>query len=101
MLDLIQAWRLYKQGRSIELLSASLCASCFIPEVLRSIHVALLCVQNHAKDRPTMLSVVLMLVSESVLPQPKHPAFYSEETSSELESVSSVDGSLITHLYAR
>ncbi|KAL9991757.1 putative protein kinase RLK-Pelle-DLSV family [Helianthus debilis subsp. tardiflorus] len=95
------AWRLYKQGRSIELMSASLCASCVIPEVLRSIHVGLLCVQNHAKDRPTMLSVVLMLVSESVLPQPKHPAFYSDETSSELGSVSSVDGSVITHLYAR
>ncbi|KAJ0764196.1 putative protein kinase RLK-Pelle-DLSV family [Helianthus annuus] len=95
------AWRLYKQGRSIELMSASLRASCVIPEVLRSIHVALLCVQNHAKDRPTMLSVVLMLISESVLPQPKHPAFYSEETSSEPESVSSVDDSMITHVYPR
>ncbi|KAF5794653.1 putative protein kinase RLK-Pelle-DLSV family [Helianthus annuus] len=95
------AWRLYKQGRSIELMCASLDTSCVIPEVLRSIHVALLCVQNHAKDRPTMLTVVLMLVSESVLPQPKQPAFYSEETSSELESVPSVDGSMITHLYAR
>ncbi|KAJ0538275.1 putative protein kinase RLK-Pelle-DLSV family [Helianthus annuus] len=95
------AWRLYKQGRSIELMCASLRASCVIPEVLRSIHVGLLCVQNHAKDRPTMLSVVLMLVSESVLPQPKQPAFYSGESSSEFESVSSVDGSTITHLYAR
>ncbi|KAJ0538273.1 putative protein kinase RLK-Pelle-DLSV family [Helianthus annuus] len=95
------AWRLYKQGRSIELMCASLRASCVIPEVLRSIHVGLLCVQNDAKDRPTMLSVVLMLVSESVLPQPKHPAFYSEETSSELESVSLVDDSMITHVYPR
>ncbi|KAJ0538277.1 putative protein kinase RLK-Pelle-DLSV family [Helianthus annuus] len=60
------AWRLYKQGRSIELMCASLDTSCVIPEVLRSIHVALLCVQNHAKDRPTMLTVVLMLVSERV-----------------------------------
>ncbi|KAJ0900954.1 putative protein kinase RLK-Pelle-DLSV family [Helianthus annuus] len=95
------AWRLYKQGRSIELMCASLHASCVIPEVLRSIHVGLLCVQNDAKDRPTMLLVVLMLVCESVLPQPKHPAFYSEVTSSELESVSSVDDSMITHVYAR
>ncbi|KAJ0764184.1 putative protein kinase RLK-Pelle-DLSV family [Helianthus annuus] len=90
-----------KQGRSIELMCASLHASCVIPEVLRSIHIGFLCVQNDAKDRPTMLSVVLMLVCESVLPQPKHPAFYSEETSSELESVSSVDDSMITHVYAR
>ncbi|KAI7726775.1 hypothetical protein M8C21_032763, partial [Ambrosia artemisiifolia] len=95
------AWRLYKQGRSVELMNESLRASCVIPEVLRSIHVALLCVQNHAKDRPTMLSVLLMLVSESVLPQPKHPAFYSEETSIELKSASSVDECTITHVYAR
>ncbi|KAK1419626.1 hypothetical protein QVD17_28851 [Tagetes erecta] len=95
------AWRLYKQGRSMELMSASLRGSCIVSEVIRSIQVALLCVQHHAEDRPTMLSVVLMLVSESVLPEPKHPAFYSEESCSELESVSSVDESMITLLYGR
>ncbi|KAI3695903.1 hypothetical protein L1987_78907 [Smallanthus sonchifolius] len=95
------AWRLYKQGRSIELASASIRESCIVSEVLRSIQVGLLCVQHHAEDRPTMLSVVLMLVSEGVLPQPKHPAFYSEESHSELKSVSSVDEYMITLLYAR
>ncbi|KAK9050212.1 hypothetical protein SSX86_030819 [Deinandra increscens subsp. villosa] len=95
------AWRLYKKGRSIELISASLHGSCVVSEVLRSIQVGLLCVQHHAEDRPTMLSVVLMLVSEGVLPQPKHPAFYTEEGRSELESASSVDEDTITLLYAR
>ncbi|KAK1419601.1 hypothetical protein QVD17_28806 [Tagetes erecta] len=95
------AWRLYKEGRSIELMSASLQASYVTSDVLRSIHVALLCVQHHAADRPTMLSVVLMLVSEGALPEPKHPAFFNEESCRELESLPSVDESMITLVYAR
>ncbi|KAJ9554442.1 hypothetical protein OSB04_018487 [Centaurea solstitialis] len=67
------AWRLYKEDMTIELMSSSLLNSCIVSEVLCSIHVGLLCVQHHAEDRPTMLSVVLMLVSEGVLPQPREP----------------------------
>ncbi|XP_076896262.1 G-type lectin S-receptor-like serine/threonine-protein kinase At4g27290 [Bidens hawaiensis] len=96
------AWRLYKQGRSIELMSESLRASCVVHEVLRSIHVALLCVQHHAKDRPTMLSVLLMLVSECALPPPKQPAFFTEEESTcKLDTLSSFDDYTITLLYPR
>nr|GEW05327.1 G-type lectin S-receptor-like serine/threonine-protein kinase At4g27290 [Tanacetum cinerariifolium] len=95
------AWRLYKENKSIELMSESLRGSCVVSEVLRSIHVALLCVQHHAEDRPTMLSVVLMLVSESALPEPKQPAFFTEECCHELERALSVDERTITLLYAR
>ncbi|MFS7960469.1 putative non-specific serine/threonine protein kinase [Helianthus anomalus] len=95
------AWRLYKEGRSMALMSASLHASCVVPEVLRSIHVALLCVQHHAEDRPTMLSVVLMLVSNGSLPEPKQPAFFSEESSYEHDSIQSVDERTITLMHAR
>ncbi|KAK1419624.1 hypothetical protein QVD17_28845 [Tagetes erecta] len=95
------AWRLYKEGRSIELVNGTLQASCVASEVLRSIHVALLCVQHHAEDRPTMLSVVLMLVSEGVLPQPKQPAFFTGETHSEVQSLSSINDYTITHMVAR
>ncbi|CAH9119817.1 unnamed protein product [Cuscuta epithymum] len=48
-------------------------------EVLRSIHVALLCVQQRPEDRPNMSSVILMLNNEGVLPQPKQPGFFTEE----------------------
>ncbi|GKE56213.1 G-type lectin S-receptor-like serine/threonine-protein kinase, partial [Tanacetum coccineum] len=85
------AWRLYKGKKSIEIMSESLRSSCVVSEVLRSIHVALLCVQHHAEDRPTMLSVVLMLVSESALPEPKQPGFFNEETCPELVSLPSVN----------
>ncbi|KAJ9554156.1 hypothetical protein OSB04_018201 [Centaurea solstitialis] len=95
------AWRLYKGNRSIEIMSASLHNSCIISEVLRAIHVALLCVQHHAEDRPTMLSVVLMLVSEGALPPPKQPAFFTEEGFHEHDFVSSQDEYMITLVYAR
>ncbi|KAI3816100.1 hypothetical protein L1987_15789 [Smallanthus sonchifolius] len=95
------AWRLYKEGRSIELMSGSLHSTCVVSEIIRSIHVALLCVQHHAEDRPTMLSVVLMLVSEGVFPQPKQPAFFTGESRNEVQSVSTVEESMITQLYAR
>ncbi|GJS05066.1 G-type lectin S-receptor-like serine/threonine-protein kinase, partial [Tanacetum coccineum] len=54
------AWRLYKENKSIELMSETLRGSAVVSELLRSIHVALLCVQHHAEDRPTMLSVIAL-----------------------------------------
>lgn len=46
----------------------------------RCIHVALLCIQENAMDRPTMLNVVFMLRNEMTvpLPTPKRPAFSFE-----------------------
>jgi hypothetical protein len=52
--------------------------SCTLSELLRCIHVGLLCVQQIPEDRPTMSSVVLMLSSESLLPKPRHPGFYTD-----------------------
>jgi len=49
---------------------------CFEMEILRCIHVGLLCVQDFAKDRPTVSVVISMLKSETIdLPLPKQPAF--------------------------
>ncbi|GJT89481.1 G-type lectin S-receptor-like serine/threonine-protein kinase [Tanacetum coccineum] len=75
---LTHAWRLYVKGTALELFSAHMRDSCIESEVLRSIHIGLLCVQHHAKDRPTMSSVVLMFDQDSVLPQPKQPAFFAK-----------------------
>lgn len=49
-----------------------------LSEVLRSIHVALLCVQKLPEDRPNMASVVFMLGNEVVVPQAKEPGFFTE-----------------------
>ncbi|KAK3420141.1 hypothetical protein EUGRSUZ_G00934 [Eucalyptus grandis] len=82
------AWTLSRDQKFMELVDP-LIASTFNPvEVLRSIHVALLCVQNNPHDRPEMSSVVMMLNSESTLPQPKQPGFFEETSASEASSSS-------------
>ncbi|KAK3021416.1 hypothetical protein RJ639_046824, partial [Escallonia herrerae] len=80
------AWRLHKEDTSMELIDPHIRDSCLASEVLRSIHVGLLCVQQCPKERPSMSSVVLMLASDSTLPQPKHPGFFTERN---IESQSS------------
>ncbi|KAK4398437.1 G-type lectin S-receptor-like serine/threonine-protein kinase [Sesamum angolense] len=55
------AWTLHKEERSLEIVDTSLLDSFDLSEVLRSIHVGLLCVQKKPEDRPSMSSVVLML----------------------------------------
>lgn len=67
----------------MELAAPIILDSCHVSEVIRCIHISLLCVQQHAEDRPSMASVVLMLGSETaLLPQPKEPGFLKEESSS-------------------
>ncbi|GKV50561.1 hypothetical protein SLEP1_g57263 [Rubroshorea leprosula] len=61
------AWRLWKEGNPLELIDSFLQESCTLSEVLRCIHISLLCVQKHLEDRLRMLYVVLMLSSEIAL----------------------------------
>ena len=49
-------------------------------EVSRCIQIGLLCVQEHATDRPTMSTVVFMLGNDTPLPSPKQPAFIVKGT---------------------
>ncbi|KAK9292532.1 hypothetical protein L1049_020506 [Liquidambar formosana] len=70
------AWKLWSQGQGSELMDSLLMQSCVVIEVLKCIHIGLLCVQEDPADRPTMSSVVVMLVSDAMtLPQPTQPAF--------------------------
>ncbi|CAL8151376.1 unnamed protein product [Prunus armeniaca] len=82
------AWRLWNQGRPLELIDTCLESSCTLSEVLCRIHVSLLCVQHHPEDRPSMSSVVIMLGSEIALAQPKQPGFFIEKESHEAGSSS-------------
>nr|XP_043620443.1 G-type lectin S-receptor-like serine/threonine-protein kinase At4g27290 [Erigeron canadensis] len=72
------AWVLHKEGRSHELVAKCLSESINASQVLRSIHVGLLCVQCRPEDRPAMTSVILMLGSENPLPSPQKPGFFIE-----------------------
>ncbi|XP_062011386.1 cysteine-rich receptor-like protein kinase 44 [Rosa rugosa] len=51
-------------------------------EMIRCIHIGLLCVQENSNDRPTMVSVTSMLNSHSLtLSVPSKPAYYSQYNS--------------------
>ncbi|KAF2584826.1 hypothetical protein F2Q70_00034744 [Brassica cretica] len=70
------AWFLYTHGRSEELVDPKIRATCNKREALRCIHVAMLCVQDSAAERPNMAAVLLMLESDTAtLPVPRQPTF--------------------------
>ncbi|KAF7827596.1 G-type lectin S-receptor-like serine/threonine-protein kinase [Senna tora] len=79
------AWKLWNEGNTKELVDSSLGDAFNLLEVLRCIHVSLLCMQQHPEDRPNMDLVLVMLSSECNLPQPKEPGFLIEKTSIEGE----------------
>ncbi|KAG8502653.1 hypothetical protein CXB51_000154 [Gossypium anomalum] len=73
---------LWNEGRAMELVDPCLEDSIVESVVLRCIQVALICVQNLPKDRPTMSLVNFMLTNEEAsLPFPKVPGFFSDTSS--------------------
>ncbi|KAK0578791.1 hypothetical protein LWI29_016234 [Acer saccharum] len=70
-------WELWCEGQSLdELMDPAVVQSCDHIELMRCIHIGLLCVQRDPIDRPTMSSIVAMLTSDEInLPQPNSPAF--------------------------
>nr|XP_004287533.2 PREDICTED: cysteine-rich receptor-like protein kinase 10 isoform X2 [Fragaria vesca subsp. vesca] len=83
-------WQLWKVGREMEVIDASVRETSRIHEALRCIHVGLLCVQEAPADRPTMSSVIHMLeVDEATsLPLSKEPAFSTSRISSPVTTYS-------------
>ncbi|KAM5548908.1 G-type lectin S-receptor-like serine/threonine-protein kinase [Rosa sericea] len=71
------AWDLWKEGRGIEVIDASIRETLQAHVALRCINVGLLCVQESAADRPAMASVIHMLQGNEAasLPPTKEPAF--------------------------
>ncbi|WOG85276.1 hypothetical protein DCAR_0104464 [Daucus carota subsp. sativus] len=72
------AWKNWREGTPANVIDPILRnSSGSIHEMIRCIHIALLCVQENVADRPTMASVVLMLNSFShTLAVPSEPAFF-------------------------
>ncbi|KAL8046478.1 hypothetical protein ABFX02_08G179900 [Erythranthe guttata] len=83
------AWMLHREERSLELVDSYLINSGYLREVLRSIEVGLLCVQECPEDRPNMSTVVFMLSNECVLPEAKHPGFFTGRDTSKIETSTS------------
>ncbi|CAL5411014.1 unnamed protein product [Camellia sinensis] len=68
-------WNLWGEEKALDIVDSSLAESCSSQEVLRCIHIGLLCVQEFTIDRPTMSDIAFMLCNETTLPLPKQPAF--------------------------
>ncbi|KAK3431837.1 hypothetical protein EUGRSUZ_E03762 [Eucalyptus grandis] len=108
------AWKNWRDGKPLEVLDPTIGDLYSRDEVLRCLHIGLLCVQEDPMDRPTMASVVLMLSSYSVsLAQPLQPAFFlrsrTERPMTNLESDQSTSRSMamsinemsVTEVYPR
>nr|XP_023920000.1 G-type lectin S-receptor-like serine/threonine-protein kinase At1g11410 isoform X1 [Quercus suber] len=74
-------WDQWIEGKAMEIIDPSLGETYLANEVSRCIQIGLLCVQEHATDRPTMSVVVFMLSNVTPLPSPKRPAFIFKSTS--------------------
>ncbi|KAM5588481.1 hypothetical protein ABKV19_006764 [Rosa sericea] len=72
---LAYAWKLWNEGRALDLVEEVLGDSYSSSEVMTCVHVGLLCVQDNAADRPTMTDVASILSSEKDGPHPKRPVF--------------------------
>ncbi|XP_040369671.1 G-type lectin S-receptor-like serine/threonine-protein kinase At1g61500 isoform X2 [Rosa chinensis] len=72
---LAYAWNLWNEDKGLELVDETLGGSYSSSEVLKCVHIGLLCVQDNAVDRPTMADIALMLSREKDGPQPKMPVF--------------------------
>ncbi|PHT90633.1 G-type lectin S-receptor-like serine/threonine-protein kinase [Capsicum annuum] len=101
-------WDSWKDERALDVVDPLFGDSYEASEVLRCIHIGLLCVQSFANDRPTMSEVVFMLCNKTNLPYPKEPGliFRSENYSSVKNSSSasigtSVNDLSITTVYGR
>ncbi|XP_059436637.1 cysteine-rich receptor-like protein kinase 44 [Corylus avellana] len=82
------AWRNWREGMSSNLIDPTLRASSTY-EIMRCIHIGLLCVQENVADRPTIALVILMLNNHITLSVPSRPAFFMHNT---IESNISPDG---------
>ncbi|GLT64232.1 hypothetical protein SLA2020_367380 [Shorea laevis] len=100
------AWRNWREGTASNLIDPTLRVSS-TSEIMRCIHIGLLCVQENVADRPTMASVVLMLNSHSItLSVPSRPAFFMHTTvesdmSSDRSFQASTNEASISELYPR
>ncbi|XP_068491685.1 cysteine-rich receptor-like protein kinase 10 isoform X2 [Phaseolus vulgaris] len=78
------AWRMWYEGKCLELMDPMLEKSFIEDGVERCIQIGLLCVQEDARDRPTMSDVVVMQASDTLaIPKPKHSAFSVGRTAAE------------------
>ena len=104
---LLQAWRNWQNGTTQNIIDPTLRSGSKM-EMVRCIHIGLLCVQEKVAMRPNMGTVLLMLNSYSItLPRPSQPAFILSTINSQISehsnhnSTQELNDMSITELYPR
>ncbi|CAH9103950.1 unnamed protein product [Cuscuta europaea] len=89
------AWSMWNKMTPLVLIDSAMPSfSTFTSDIIRCIHIALLCVQENVGSRPTMASVVLMLSSRSVITsRPSRPAYILHSMTQQHASSSSSSSS--------
>ncbi|XP_021851177.2 cysteine-rich receptor-like protein kinase 44 isoform X2 [Spinacia oleracea] len=86
------AWKNWVNGTPWNVVDTTLSTG-FSTNILRCIHIGLLCVQENPADRPVMSSVDLMLSRHSLTLQvPLQPAFFIESISQGITTTQSITG---------
>ncbi|CAN8242128.1 unnamed protein product, partial [Cochlearia groenlandica] len=70
-------WRLWNNDLPLDIIDPAIRESCEKDEVIRCIHIGLLCVQETPADRPAMSTIFQMLTNSSIVPpRPRPPGFF-------------------------
>ncbi|CAK9320954.1 unnamed protein product [Citrullus colocynthis] len=86
------AWKNWRAGTTTNVIDSTLSIGSRI-EMIRCIHIGLLCVQENITNRPTMTSVVMMLSSSSfTLPIPSKPGFFLHSLTNRSNKFLKLDG---------
>ncbi|XP_023634637.1 cysteine-rich receptor-like protein kinase 15 isoform X4 [Capsella rubella] len=107
------AWRLWNNGTALDLVDPVIADNYQKSEVVRCIHIGLLCVQEDPVERPILSTIYAMLTSNTViLPVPQQPGFFvqngpkkekldSNQSTTSKSIVASVGDVSVTDLYPR
>lgn len=98
-----KTWDSWRENGGADLLDQDISSSGSHDEVARCVQIGLLCIQQHAVDRPNIEQVMSMLTTTMDLPKPKQPVFslQVQESDSESKSMYSVNGLTQTTVIGR
>ncbi|CAH8352113.1 unnamed protein product [Eruca vesicaria subsp. sativa] len=87
-------WRLWENKSLPDLIDPGIKEDCNIDDVVRYIHIGLLCVQENPADRPTISTIHQMFTTSSItLPLPLPPGFFFGNRSGTTSSSQGLDPS--------
>ncbi|XAR66930.1 Non-specific serine/threonine protein kinase [Bertholletia excelsa] len=101
------AWKLWKEGKVLEIMDQTLVGTCPPSEVMKYVHIGFLCVQDSATDRPTISETVAMFNSKTIhMNTPKQPAFaatigLTDLNKDEISKCCSINDVTVTELEVR